>query len=170
MVSSEENQGKIKGKVFSLNLSIKKGAPRETIEKSNLIENFGLADDVRAGPGARQVSLLAIESIRKQAECPKVKRENPFFGPGDFAENITTEGLNLRQLNIGDKLKIGTQIILEISKIGKECHKYCAIYQKDADCIIPREGIFAKVLRGGEVAIGGEIEVVKLSEKTGVFH
>ena len=169
MVTIEE----AKGRIFSINYSKTKGISKTAVKGARLIEDFGLEGDVHGGPGLRQVSLLSIESIRKQIACPgigkykqdttrKAKKKNISFGPGDFAENITTEGLNLAQLKIGDRLKIGTEVILEISKIGKECHKYCAIYYKIGDCIMPREGIFAKVLKGGEVAVGDKIGVVKM--------
>jgi MOSC domain-containing protein YiiM len=159
--SIEKSQDRNIGKVFAINFSRKKGTAKTSIERVNLIEDFGLEGDAHAGSGKRQVSLLAIESIRKQAECPKAKSESLSLGPGDFAENITTEGVDLAQLNIGDSLRIGKQVVLEISKIGKECHKYCAIYQKVGDCIMPREGIFAKVSRGGGLVIGDEIVVDK---------
>jgi len=149
------------GRIYSINYSKKKGTIKTSIEKANLIEGFGLEGDVHAEPGIRQISLLAIESIMRQLECSKVKKKDVVLGPGDFAENITTEGLDLAQLKIGDRLNIGERVILEISKIGKECHKYCAIYYKIGDCIMPREGIFAKVLKGGEIAVGERIEKCK---------
>ena len=161
MAFTEENQIKNSGRIFSINYSKERRTTKKAIEKTSLIENFGLKDDAHGGSGLRQVSLLAVESIRRQIECPKVKEKNISLAPGDFAENITTQGLDLAQLNIGDRLNIGTKIILEISKIGKECHKHCAVYQKIGDCIMPREGIFAKVLKGGEIVIGDNIEVVK---------
>lgn len=158
---TEEVQGR-KGRIFSINYSKVKGVSKEAIRKTRLIENFGLEQDAHSGPGLRQVSLLAIESIRKQIECPKAKKKNIIPGPGDFAENITTEGLDLAQLNIGVKVRVGEEAILEISKIGKECHRYCAVYQKLGDCIMPREGIFARVLEGGEIAVGDAVEVINV--------
>ena len=150
----------IKGKIFSINQSKKKGVIKTSMEKARLIEDFGLEGDAHGGPGIRQLSLLAIESIKRQSECPKARKKGISLGPGDFAENITTQGLDLANLKIGNRLKIGTATILEISKIGKECHKYCAIYYKIGDCIMPREGIFAKVVKGGEISVGDEIEVI----------
>lgn len=161
MVFTKGADAEDKGKIFSINCSKRKGIAKTSASKANLIEDFGLEGDGHGGPGLRQVSLLAIESIKRQSECPKAKKKGILLGPGDFAENITTEGLNLTQLKIGNRLKIRNDIILEISKIGKECHRYCTIYKKLGDCIMPREGIFAKVTRGGEVAIADEIEVVK---------
>lgn len=149
-----------KGEIFSINLSEKKGVSKKSIQKARLIEEFGLEGDAHSGPGIRQVSLLAMESIAKQAACPKAKSKNIALGPGDFAENITTKGLDLAKLSIGTKIKVGREALLEISKIGKECHKYCAIYQKVGDCIMPREGIFARVLKGGEIAVGDAVEIL----------
>lgn len=149
-----------KGKIFSINYSKTKGVSKEAMKRAFLIEDFGLEQDAHAGQGLRQVSLLAIESIKKQAGCPMAKKKNIALGPGDFAENITTQGLNLAQLNIGAKVRVGKVAMLEISKIGKECHRYCAVYQKIGDCIMPKEGIFAKVLKGGEIVVGDEMEVI----------
>lgn len=149
-----------KGKIFSINNSKLKGVSKTPIKSALLIEGFGLDKDAHAGGGLKQVSLLSIESIRKQKECAKVKKTGLLLGPGDFAENITTEGIELSALKIGDKLKLGQDAVIEISKIGKDCHKYCAIYYKIGDCIMPREGIFAMVLKGAEIAIGDDIEVI----------
>lgn len=145
-----------KGKIVSINCSKIKGVAKSPVLEAVLIEGFGLEGDAHAGDAIKQVSLLALESIKKQDACPKVK---PGAGlkPGDFAENITTEGIKLVELKAGDKLKVGDGIVLEISKIGKDCHKYCAIYYKLGDCIMPREGIFAKVLKGGIIKTGDQI-------------
>lgn len=150
-----------KGKVLSINYSKVKGVAKTPIDKAMLVEGFGLDKDAHAAGGLRQVSLLSIESISKQKECAKIKKTEIFLKAGDFAENITTQGIDLADLKIGDKLKIGQQVMLEISKIGKECHKYCSIYYKIGDCIMPREGIFAQVLKGGEIATGDNIEVIE---------
>lgn len=151
---------KKKGKVFSINCSKKKGAVKKPVPSVELIKNFGLKGDAHAEKGIRQVSLLAIEAIRRQKECLKIKKSQVQLQPGDFAENITTEGIDLSTLKIGDRLKVSSDIILEISKIGKECHKYCAIYYKIGDCIMPREGIFAKVISGGIIKKNDSIELV----------
>lgn len=161
MAHTNENQNKKKGKVYSINCSSEKGTVKTAVKKSKLLEDFGLKDDAHAGPGLRQVSLLAIESIRRQAACPKVKAKGVALAAGDFAENITTQDVDLAQLKIGDRLVIDGNVILEISKIGKECHKFCAIYKKIGQCIMPKEGIFAKVLSDGEIAVGDSIEVIK---------
>jgi MOSC domain-containing protein YiiM len=147
------------GVVVSLNCSTVKGVAKTPVRSVVLVEGHGVDTDAHAGPGDRQVSLLAIESIRKQKECSQVKKPDFQINAGDFAENITTEGIALAALKVGDRLNIGGAAVLEISKIGKECHKYCAIYYKIGDCIMPREGIFAKVITGSEIAVGDRIEV-----------
>lgn len=145
------------GKIYSINLSIKKGIPKTPIDEAVLKENFGIVGDVHSGQPIKQVSLLSWEAIERQNNCPKIKSEK--LKPGDFAENITTQGLDLSQLKINDKLVINGQIVLEISQIGKECHTFCAIYKKTGDCIMPREGIFARVITGGTVRVGDSLEV-----------
>jgi len=147
------------GEVNSINISDKKGVSKRNVDKVVLLEGLGVEGDAHAAAGDRQVSLLAIESIRKQKECVKVKGSDFDLKPGDFAENITTEGVDLVSLKIGNVLKIGEGTVLRISKIGKECHRYCAIYYKTGDCIMPREGIFAQVVTGGEIKVGDKIEV-----------
>ncbi len=149
-----------KAKVFSINTSKIKGISKTSIDSATLIEGVGLENDAHAAGGIKQVSLLAIESIRKQSECEKVKKSGTGLKPGDFAENITTEGISLVDLKIGTKLKIGDDVMIEISKIGKDCHKYCAIYYKLGDCIMPREGIFAKVLKTGTIKVHDRIETL----------
>lgn len=162
MVFTEEKQNEMKkGKVLSINHSKRKGTIKTSVKEINLIEDYGLEGDAHGGLGLRQVSLLAIEIINKQRDCPKVKKKNISLNPGDFAENITTEGLDLAQLKIGDRFRIGTHAILELSKIGKECHRYCAVYKKTGDCIMPREGIFAKVLKGGRIVVGDDMKVME---------
>lgn len=140
------------GKVVAVCTSDKKGEKKVNVGKGELVVNFGLAGDVHGGDWHRQVSLLARESIEK------MKGKGLEVKPGDFAENITTEGLALHTLPIGTKLKIG-DILLEVTQIGKECHSKCNIYHTVGDCVMPREGIFAKVLKGGSVAVGDTIEV-----------
>lgn len=150
----------MKGTIFSINISKKKGIAKEQIKEAKLIENLGMEGDVHAAPGDRQVSLLAFESIEKQQSCSKVQKEDFTLKAGDFAENITTKGIVLSDLKIGDKLKIGAKVELEISKIGKECHRYCSIYYKTGDCIMPREGIFGAVIKGGDIKVGDSVDVI----------
>ncbi len=148
------------GKIHSINISKMKGVSKGPVKAAELLVDFGVKGDAHAGPGIRQVSLLALESIEKQMSSSEVARSGVNLKPGDFAENITTKGLSLMDLQVGTMLTIGNDVVIEISKIGKDCHKRCAIYYKTGDCIMPKEGIFAKVLKGGEIAIGDEMEVV----------
>ncbi len=138
--------------VLSINISEKKGTPKTTITEGTLIEDFGFAGDAHAGKWHRQVSLLAKESIEKA----KGMRTDGLCH-GMFAENITTEGIVLHTLPIGTRLQIGREAVIEISQIGKECHDGCAIRQLVGQCIMPKEGVFARVLRGGVVKAGDEI-------------
>ena len=127
-------------------LSHKKGIVKKEQGKVTLRENWGLEGDAHAGEWHRQVSLLAGESI------DGVKEVLPTLKNGAFAENIITRGIELNKLSIGDRLQIGGKVVLEITQIGKECHNSgCAIKKATGDCIMPREGIFAKVIEGGEI-------------------
>jgi len=145
----------IKGKVLSVNISEKKGEKKHNIACGLFLENHGLKDDGHAEPGIRQVSLLARESIEK------IRAKGLDVQYGDFAENLTTEGIDLPSLPVGSKLKIGNKVIMEITQIGKVCHERCKIFYTVGDCVMPREGIFAKVLNGGEIKIDDSIELVK---------
>ena len=140
-------------KIVSIATSRKKGTPKTTVESAVVLENYGLEGDAHAGDWHRQVSLLAMESIEK---ARGMGLEVTF---GDFAENIATAGLDLPNLPVGTRLKLGDSVILEISQIGKECHKKCAIYYRAGDCIMPREGVFAKVIEGGSIACNDGIEI-----------
>ena len=127
-------------------LSRKKGIVKKEQGRVTLRENWGLEGDAHAGEWHRQVSLLAGESI------DTVKEVLPTLKNGAFAENIITRGIDLNTLNIGDRLQIGEEVLLEITQIGKECHNSgCAIKKATGDCIMPREGIFARVIQGGEI-------------------
>lgn len=148
----------MKGRICSINLSKNKGTGKNPVNESRLIKDLGLETDAHFGPGIRQVSLLALESINEQNSRLIAKELKPSLKKGDFAENITTQGIRLLGLKIGDRLKLGARVVLEISKIGKECHKRCAIYYKIGDCIMPREGIFAKVIKGGVIRTGDSIK------------
>ncbi len=143
------------GKVVAISISKKKGIPKTNVQSAKLIENFGIEGDVHAGNWHRQVSFLALESIDKMRE-----KGLPNLRPGAFAENITTEFLELPMLEIGTRMKIGNEAELEITQIGKECHTKCAIFTKVGDCVMPREGIFSKVIRSGEIFIGDEIQIL----------
>ncbi|MFH1703822.1 MAG: MOSC domain-containing protein [Nitrospirota bacterium] len=143
----------MKGKVVSINISERKGMRKKPVEEAEIITDLGIKGDAHASnKWHRQISLLALESIKKMQE----KGLN--VKPGDFAENITTEGIDLPALPIGTKMKIG-KVEAEVSQIGKECHTRCAIYYLAGDCVMPKEGIFVKVLKGGKIREGDEIVV-----------
>ncbi len=142
------------GRVVSINISDRKGVRKKPVEKVVIQENFGISGDAHASSSwHRQVSLLAVESIQK------MKHKGLDVGPGDFAENITTEGIDLLSLPVGTRLKIGETVEVEVSQIGKKCHSRCAIYHQAGDCVMPKEGIFVKVLKGGEIKKGDPIEI-----------
>jgi MOSC domain-containing protein YiiM len=142
-------------KVVSVNISNKKGVRKKEADKVLLIEDFGIHGDAHAsGEWHRQVSLLAIESIEK------MRNKGLDVHPGDFAENITTGGIDLPALPIGTKMAIGDDVEIEVTQIGKECHNRCAIYYQAGDCVMPKEGIFVKVLKGGSVKKGDDIRII----------
>lgn len=140
-------------KVISINLSEKKGTEKKPIYKGYFKQNHGLVGDAHAGAWHRQVSLLGIESIEKM-DGEGIKK----LLPGNFAENITTEGIILYELEIGAIL-ISGEVMLEVTQIGKECHKGCAIRNIIGDCVMPREGIFVKVLTEGIITSGDNIHL-----------
>jgi MOSC domain-containing protein YiiM len=144
----------MKGKIISVNISDNKGEKKHNIDKCILLEGHGLEQDAHAGPWHRQVSLLAAESIEK------IRKMGLNVSPGDFAENLTTEGIDLPTLPIGTRLQVGGTVLMKVTQIGKECHTRCAIFQQVGDCVMPREGIFTEVITGGEVKTGDEIEVL----------
>jgi len=153
-----------KGKVLAVNISKDKGTKKTNIQSCGLLKDFGLAGDAHAGPWHRQVSLLANESIEKmRAMGLKV-------GYGDFAENITTEGIDLVHLPIGTEVRIGGSVRLRVTQIGKECHQRCAIYYQAGDCVMPKEGIFAEVIKEGEVRVGDEIIIEKSEARNPKFE
>jgi MOSC domain-containing protein YiiM len=137
--------------VVAVCTSPSKGTPKEPVSEVVLLENFGLEGDAHAGFAHRQVSLLALESIRKMEE------KGLAVAPGSFAENLTVRGLKLEEIPVGQRLRIGRDVVLEVSQIGKECHRRCAVYYRAGDCVMPREGIFAVVVQGGTVRPGDEI-------------
>lgn len=143
-----------RGSIIAVCTSEKKGERKKDVCSCALIENFGLADDGHGGDWHRQVSLLAEESI------DKMRAAGLDVGPGDFAENLTTHGLELFTLPIGTLLRLQSGAELEITQIGKECHTRCAIYHQAGDCVMPKEGVFARVLTAGQVSNGDWIEVV----------
>jgi MOSC domain-containing protein YiiM len=148
------------GKVTSVNLSERKTVRKTPGLAGTLVFDRGFAEDAHAGDWHRQVSLLAQESIDKMVAA------GLDVGPGDFAENITTTGLDLMVLPVGSVIEIGEAAVVEISQIGKVCHTKCAIYHQAGDCVMPKEGIFAVVRTPGDVKIGDEVRVVSLGDGT----
>lgn len=143
-------------KVTAVNISEEKGKVKHTVSKAYFIENYGIEGDAHAGHWHRQISLLAEESIEK------VRKLNSSydFKAGTFAENVTTKGIELHTLLVGTRLKVGDEVELEITQIGKECHKGCEIKNITGMCIMPKEGVFAKVISPGWVKAGDEIMVL----------
>jgi molybdopterin adenylyltransferase len=144
----------IKGRIKAISVSMKKGTKKENVRQAELKADYGIIGDAHAGKWHRQISLLSFESIAKTS----VQGVN--VSPGDFAENITTEGIDLHLLKVGDKIHFDKGIELEITQLGKKCHTKCEIYEKVGNCIMPRDGIFAKVIKGGLLSVGDEIEVI----------
>ena len=145
----------IRGKVLAVNVSRDKGTKKRNVERCKLLVGFGLRGDAHAGQWHRQVSLLANESI------DTMRQRGLQAAYGDFAENITTEGIDLMSLPIGTTLRAGQEAILRVTQKGKECHDRCAIYHEMGDCVMPREGVFAEVLHPGEISVGDSIEVAE---------
>lgn len=139
--------------VLAVCTSPKKGERKIPVTAVELVPDHGITGDAHAGDGHRQISLLAQESI------DKMRAMGLSVSAGDFAENITTGGINLVSLPVGSRLLIGATL-LEVTQIGKECHNRCAIYYQAGDCVMPKEGVFARVLKGGVVTAGTEILLV----------
>ena len=141
-------------KILAICISERKGIQKHPVEEARLQPDHGIVGDAHAGNWHRQVSLLGVESVRKvqaQIDFP--------LAPGAFAENLLTEGICLYELPVGTRLRIGPAVC-EVTQIGKECHQGCAIRRLTGDCVMPREGIFVKVLTGGVVRPGDSIEVL----------
>ncbi len=143
----------IKGLIRAISISKQKGMQKVNVPEAELRIDHGIVGDAHAGNWDRQISLLEIESI----ETMVAKGAN--VSPGDFAENITTEGIDLSKLAIGNKLRLGAEVEIKITKFGKQCHGRCIIYDQIGDCIMPRRGVFAKVSREGSIRVGDIIEV-----------
>jgi MOSC domain-containing protein YiiM len=144
-------------KIVSIAVSKKKGTPKTPVEEAFLSRDHGLEGDAHAGPWHRQVSLLASESIEQ------AKAQGLDVGFGDFAENIATVGVDWKTLPIGTRARLGEKVVIEITQIGKECHNRCAIYYKAGDCIMPREGVFARVIAEGRIKIGDLVRIIENS-------
>ncbi|MBI4051991.1 MAG: MOSC domain-containing protein [Elusimicrobia bacterium] len=143
--------------VLAVCISPKKGIRKKNVGQAKFLENFGMEQDAHAGNWHRQVSLLAWESIEKM----RAKGLN--VNVGSFAENLTTQGIDLVSLPIGARLQVGSDVVLEVTQIGKECHTRCAIYYLAGDCVMPKEGIFARVIQEGVVKTGDEIAVLEMA-------
>ena len=145
----------MKGRVLAVCISDEKGIQKTSVDSVEIVADHGINHDAHAGPWHRQVSLLADESIEK------MRQKGLELTYGDFGENIVTQGIDLVSLPVGARLKLGDSVVGEVSQIGKVCHDRCAIYHQAGDCIMPREGIFIKILTDGTVSPGDTIEVVE---------
>jgi MOSC domain-containing protein YiiM len=143
------------GKILSVNISGKKSEKKHNVTSCRALLDYGLENDAHAGTELRQISLLASESIEK------IRQKGLNVHYGDFAENLTTSGIELYTLPLGTKLQAGKDVLLEITKIGKECPKPCAIFYAVGDCVMPREGIFARVLTAGTINVGDDISIAR---------
>ena len=151
----EKNKNPTKGRIVAVSVSLKKGVKKTNIRSGTFIENHGLENDAHAGNWHRQISLLATESI------DRIRKKGLDVKPGDFAENVTTEGLRLWEFPLGTRMKLGTEALVEVTQIGKECHNRCAIFHQVGDCVMPREGIFTRVLKRGLVKPGDVVQVIE---------
>ena len=140
------------GKIVAICISKKKGDQKRDVKQCRLIENYGLEGDAHAGSWHRQISMLSIEG-RLVMENKGVKLD-----AGDFGENVLTEGVEFANIMVGYKIRLGKDALVRVTQIGKECHDRCNIYYQVGDCIMPREGIFAEVLKGGEIKVDDDIE------------
>lgn len=138
-------------RIIAVCFSERKGTTKKDKGEGWLDEGFGLRGDAHGGDWHRQVSLLSKEDIES------MKAKGFDVGPGSFAENLTTENFDLASLKVGDRVRVGENVILEITQIGKECHTRCAVYNKIGECVMPQRGIFAKVIKGGHVKVGDGI-------------
>ena len=143
-------------KLVSINTSQEKGEIKTPVEEARLVQDHGLEGDVHAGSEVKQVSLLDTSEIRRMEGRTGVK-----LNPGEFAENLTSEGLDLGSLPVGTRLRVGKEVLLEVSQIGKTCHDDCVIKEKTGECIMPQKGLFFRVLEGGAIKPGDAIELVK---------
>ena len=138
------------GRIHAICISEKKGTQKHEVSSAKLVESWGIEGDAHAGTWHRQVSLLGLGQIEE------FRRRGAKVEFGAFGENLVVEGYHFRELPVGTRFQAG-EAILEMTQIGKECHSHCAIYHAMGDCIMPREGVFARVLRGGEIHVGDEI-------------
>lgn len=142
------------GRINAISISTQKGTPKVNVPAAELQVDHGIVGDAHAGNWHRQVSLLALESIEM------VRRQGVALQPGDFAENLTIEDLDLTALPVGSRLRVGETAELEVTQRGKRCHGRCAIFERLGDCVMPRDGIFARVKCAGHIQVGDIIEVL----------
>ena len=140
-------------KIVTVAISKKKGTRKKIVDEALLVQDHGIEGDAHAGPWHRQVSFLAAESIEK------VRNQGLDVTFGDFAENIASSGVDWLSIPVGTRFRLGDTALLEVTQIGKECHNKCAIYYLAGDCIMPKEGIFARVLKGGKIRPGDTIHM-----------
>lgn len=145
-------------RIVAISVSEVKGTAKSNVGSARLVEGWGIEGDAHAGEWHRQVSLLSQESIRT------IRDMGLDVVPGSFAENITVGGIRVHSLPVGTCLKLG-ECELEITQVGKECHSRCAIYEQAGDCVMPREGVFARVVKGGQIQVGDVIEVLEHSSE-----
>ncbi|MDR2864846.1 MAG: MOSC domain-containing protein [Spirochaetaceae bacterium] len=141
------------GKIHAVCISEKKGTEKKDIGEAAFLAGYGIQGDAHAGSGERQVSLLSLEKINE------FRAQGADIAFGAFGENLVAEGIDFARLPVGTRLR-ACGVVLEISRIGKECHHHCAIRTRMGDCIMPREGVFAVVLSGGTIKTGDELEIV----------
>ena len=143
-------------------ISREKGTPKQNIQTCELITDYGLKDDAHAGNWHRQVSLLSYEKIEE------FKQKGAIIEDGAFGENLIVEGFDLKELPIGTQF-VCNDVILELTQIGKECHNGCVIRQTMGDCIMPREGVFARVIKGGTVSVGDSIQIMNQEKSADIL-
>ena len=143
--------GTIAGRIRAISISDEKGMPKRNVPEAQLQADFGIVGDAHAGSGLRQVSLLDMGSIEE------LRRNGADISPGDFAENLTVEGIDLSALRVGHRLRVGETVELEVTQLGKRCHGRCRIFEKLGDCIMPRQGVFARVVTGGRIQVGDTV-------------
>lgn len=146
--------GTTRGRVSAISVSGLKGTPKSNVPQADLMAGFGIVGDAHAGSGHRQVSLLAREAI------DILRKRGLEVSAGDFAENIMTQGLDTAALKVGSRLRIGDRAELEVTQLGKQCHTRCGVFDRVGECIMPRQGIFARVTSPGRIAVGDIIEVI----------
>ena len=144
----------MKAEIIAICVSERKGTRKHPVQCAELKEDFGIIGDAHAGKWHRQVSLLPIESV------DTMRASIPTLAPGDFAENILTKGVDLKALPVGTRLAIGAAV-LEITQIGKECHSDCEIRRLTGRCVMPTDGVFARVIKGGTITVGDTIEITE---------